>query len=402
MNVFQIVFACIQACLLLTLVYLYLLAVAGLWPRRSVRFRPVPRTKFAILVPAHNESKVILRTLDSIKNLSYPLDLYDVYVIADNCTDDTATITRKAGVSCLERRDKEKKGKGYALQWVFNIVNKEHIKPNAYVIIDADTVLAPDFLQVMDAEIQKGGKALQGYYDVLEPDSSVMASLTYFGFALNRHLRYTGRTRLGLTSNLLGNGMCFHRKVIEDVGWPSTSIVEDIEYEMILLLNGIKVIFVPKAKLYAEIPKSLKVSKVQRTRWDLGKFSIRNRYVPKLLKAAIHKRDVTYLDAALELLLPPFPLYLTAVFSLFLLFLVFSYKGFDSLFLLWLIMVGALIVYTLTGIATVRANGKIYRNLLCAPYYLFWRVFVAISGMLTPGKGEWRKTGRENCRERSG
>ena len=325
MDILQYVFIGVQAVFLLIMVYLYLLALVCLWPPKRDGAPPSPRTEFGIVVPAHNEAEVIRRTLSSLQDQDYPDRLFTVYVVADNCTDDTAALADRAGVRCLERCDGERRGKGWALQWAFETLKADGVWPEAFVVIDADTCVAPNFLRLMDEKIQGGAKVLQGYYDVLHPDRSTVASLSYFGFALNRLLRYRGRTRLGWTTNLLGNGMCFHRDVIREHGWPATTIVEDLEYGMMLLLKDVRVVFVPEAKIFAEIPESFGRSRTQRVRWDLGKFAVRNMYFPKLLKAAFKRRDFAFLDAAMELIIPPFSLFVAVVVGCFLLFSSFSH-----------------------------------------------------------------------------
>ena len=399
MNIIQYMFFVIQAGFLFIVAYLYLLAIASVWPQKKKRNVCTPQTEFAVIVPAHNESLIIGRTLSNIQKQDYPGRQFTIYVIADNCTDDTAAIARQAGVTCFERYDTEKRGKGWALLWAFERLAVENVQHDAFVIIDADTIVAPDFLRIMDERIQGGAKALQGYYDVLRPDRSIIASLSYFGFALNRYLRYKGRTRLGWTSNLLGNGMCFHRDIIQEYGWPATTIVEDLEYGMILLLNDVRVIFVPEARIYAETPESFRWSRTQRVRWDLGKFAVRNMYLPKLLKAALRKGDFAFLDAAMELIIPPFSLFISIVIGCCILFFIVSFRNFDFLFSLWLVILGSLFGYTLLGLVMAKASMKMYKNLLYAPYFLLWRVFITFSGTLKHEKREWVKTRREKVRE---
>jgi cellulose synthase/poly-beta-1,6-N-acetylglucosamine synthase-like glycosyltransferase len=381
-------------CLFLLInIYLWFLALAGLWPQKKKKqANHSLLNKFIVIVPAHNESKVIKRTLDSIKKLDYPEKKYKTVVVADNCSDDTADIVKNRGVTCLERVDSEKKGKGFALQWVFNHINGEEY--DAVVIIDADTLVETDFLRVMNQLLCAGEKAIQGYYDVLDPEKSPIASLSYLGFVLNRNLRYKGRSRLGWSSNLLGNGMCFSREVVEKFEWDGTSIVEDIEYEMRLVLNGIRVVFAPEAKVYAEIPDSFKNSKVQRARWDLGKIQVRNKYLFKLVNEGIRQSKLIYFDCALELLIPPYSLFCALVAVLFLSITVFSWGNHDILFFFWVGNTTFLILYSLIGLMIAQASWRIYKNLLYAPFFLFWRLMTVFTGYLSNAGNEWLKTQR--------
>lgn len=385
--------------LLIVMFYLWFLAIVSLLPeRKSVTFRR-PRTRFAILIPAHNEAGIIGKTLGSIQQLKYPTDLFETYVIADNCTDETAGIARSRRATVLERRDKNRKGKGYALQWAFETLDKRGLfkSYDAFVIIDADTVCDTDFLRAMDIRSARGESVVQGYYDVLNPAESPMASLSFLGFALNRNLKYTGRTRIGSSSNLLGNGMCFSSRIIEQFGWDATSIVEDMEYAVMLRLGGVAVSFAPEARVYAAIPETFKGSRVQRSRWDIGRFQVRNKYIGKLIKASIRKKDLAYFDTAMELLIPPFSLFAVLSFSLFGLFLATHMTtGFHTLSRLWFTIVLSLVAYIMLGLITAKADRKTYINLIYAPFFLLWRVATIIWGYVHRIGGEWIKTDRKN------
>ncbi|MBC2694343.1 MAG: glycosyltransferase family 2 protein [Desulfobacteraceae bacterium] len=377
--------------------YLYFLASLSLMPQKNRRRSPEPTTKFAIIIPAHNEVVVIKNTLESIRCLNYPKRQYETIVIADNCDDETAQVVKEYGVCCFKRIDKERKGKGFALQWAFDHLKaeKKFADYDAFVIIDADTIIDPDFLRAMDSRIAGGEMAIQGYYDVINPEVSPMASLSYFGFIISRNLRFKGRTRMGWSNNLLGNGMCFSREVIDEFGWGATSIVEDIEYAVMLHLNGIKVSFAPEAKIFAEIPTTFKRSRIQRSRWDIGKFQIRNRYLVKLLKEAIRTRDISYLDTAMELAIPPFSLFVILAFVLFGLFMATLYNGLNALSMIWFSVIATLTVYVLTGLVMAKANWKTYRNLIHAPLFVLWRVKTIIWGYVFRIGKQWIKTERK-------
>lgn len=397
MAVIDFFFWVVGGLLIFAIAYLYFLAAVSLFTCRKGVLSQEPQTRFTILIPAHNEAKIIKKTLESIGSVHYPPALFNTLVIADNCTDRTAQITQGLGVRCLERTDKKRQGKGFALQWTCERLKelRELDRCDAVVMIDADTIVEPDFLKAMDGRIKKGEMAVQGYYDVINPEASPMASLSYLGFALSRNLRYKGRTRLGWSGNLLGSGMCFTKEVIRRFGWTATSIVEDVEYAVMLNLNGIKVSFAPEARVYAEIPATFKEGKIQRSRWDIGKFQIRNRYVPRLLKEAIRKRDASYLDAAMELVIPPFSLFLILCFTLFGLFMAASYDGFNALSAMWFGIVLSLSVYVFIGLLIAKANWKIYGNLMYAPFFLIWRVGAVLWGYAFRIGKQWLKTARK-------
>ena len=120
-----------------------------------------PSSRFAILVPAHDEETVIKRLLQSLHELDYPADLLDIYVIADNCEDDTEALARAAGARVLSRRDPKRLGKGHALRWALQAISLAEY--DAVVMVDADSVVDQEFLRAMDARLAAGAQAVQGY-----------------------------------------------------------------------------------------------------------------------------------------------------------------------------------------------------------------------------------------------
>lgn len=384
--------------ILAVMAYLWFLAVASFLPKKALARPTEPQTKFAVLIPAHNEAGVIRDTLKSMEGLKYPANLFEKLVIADNCTDDTAEIARSFQSTVLERNDLTRRGKGFALGWAFDELKRmgRFGEFDAFVIVDADTLFDEKFLQAMDIRISGGEKAVQGYYDVIDPAGSPMASLSYLGFALNRNLKYVGRTKLGWSSNLLGNGMCFSAEVIERVGWRAVSIVEDMEYAVMLRLEGITVSFAPEALVYAAIPETFKGSRTQRSRWDIGRFQVRNRYIGRLVRSALRTRDIGYLDTAMELIIPPFSLFVFITLFLFGLFFASDTSGFVSLSRLWFTILLSLVAYIALGLITAKAGWRTYRNLVYAPFFIFWRVATIVWGYVHKIGGEWIKTERKN------
>jgi cellulose synthase/poly-beta-1,6-N-acetylglucosamine synthase-like glycosyltransferase len=376
MIVLDAVFFVIGILFLLILCYLFFLAAASFLPEKKQQYFG-PRTRFAIIIPAHNEEELIGATLDALGTVDYPQELYEAVVIADNCTDKTVQTVQERGIACLERQDPDRRGKGFALGWAFPVI-LEMGSHDAYIVIDADTHMAPDFLQVINQYFCRGAKAVQGYSQARHPERSPMESLSFLGFALNRNLRYRGRSRLGWTANLMGTGMCFSRQVIEELGWNTTTMVEDIEYEMFLHLHGVRVVFAPDAKINVELHSGVNQTRGQRARWDMGKFEVRNRYLPRLLKAGFTKRDISYFDSALELLLPPFSLFCILVMTMAGFFFLFDFRGINFNFYLWFAIVFCLILYTTVGLVTARADWKVYRSLLYAPFFLFWRAWIIV------------------------
>lgn len=120
---------------------------------------------FALVVAAHNEHAVIGQLVQNLQGLNYPKNMYDIYVIADNCSDDTAQIAEKAGALVHVRTHPTKKSKGYALDWMFARLFKMDKQYDAICVFDADNLVHPQFLMEMNNRLCKGDKVIQGYMD---------------------------------------------------------------------------------------------------------------------------------------------------------------------------------------------------------------------------------------------
>src|SRR6476661_3075643 len=133
-----------------------------------------PETKFAIIIPAHNEAVMIGTALDSWKQVHYPKELFEVYVIADNCDDETASIASRYA-TVFERNDQKRKGKGHALAWAIQKLPLSEY--GAVVIVDSDALVCQEFLAAMNTRLLSGAKAVQGYPALLNPDETAMTRL---------------------------------------------------------------------------------------------------------------------------------------------------------------------------------------------------------------------------------
>ncbi|MCX7774285.1 MAG: glycosyltransferase family 2 protein, partial [Clostridia bacterium] len=153
-------------------IFLYYITISAFaWVRRkeapAIDFAPVK--KFAVLVAAHNEEQVIRGILHSLKKLNYPKELYEIFVIADNCTDNTARISRELGAKVYERFDNVKRGKGYSLEWMFKKLFDMEEEYDAVCILDADNLVSTNFLLEMNKQLCQGHEVVQGYLDSKNP-----------------------------------------------------------------------------------------------------------------------------------------------------------------------------------------------------------------------------------------
>jgi len=288
------------------IIMLYYLVISffGLYKKKENSKDVAPEKSFALVVAAHNEEMVIGNIIDSLKLMDYPKELYDIYVIADNCSDNTAKIAREHGAIVYERFDDVKKGKGYALEWMFNILFNMDKKYDAVVVFDADNLASRNFLKELNKKLKEGYKVVQGYIDSKNPHDSWISESYSISFWTANRLFQLSRSNLGLSNQIGGTGFCIDMEVLKEIGWGATCLTEDLEFTCKLVLNGQKVGWAHNAVVYDEKPLTLKQSWRQRKRWMQGFADVASRFFFKLMKKAIKDRDFVAFDCALYTIQP--------------------------------------------------------------------------------------------------
>lgn len=302
MIVLEILLAILGLVSLLPTGYLALLALSARVPGPPKPGRRERR--FDLVVPAHDEAAGLSATLESLSATDYPPTRRRIVVVADNCTDETASVARRHGAMVLERCDPSRRGKGYALSHAFATLSADGFA-DAFVVVDADTLVDANLLAAFDAHLEAGALALQADYGVRNPEDGWRTRLLTLAFALFHRVRSLGRARLGVSAGLRGNGMCLSTEALRRVPYTAHSLVEDIEYGIALGRAGITVDFVPEARVVGEMPATGASSRSQRTRWEKGRLDLARRRLPRLLAEAIRARSRVRLDLALDLAIPP-------------------------------------------------------------------------------------------------
>ncbi len=285
--------------------YYFFIGLVGFLPVKD-RYKKITdkNYKYALLVAAHNEEQVIANMVKSLQNIDYPEEYYDIFVIADNCTDRTAEFARRAGARVYERFDDEKCGKGHALEWMFDKLYNMEEKYDYVSIFDADNLVDSNFLNAMNERANQGFKVVQGFLDSKNPyDSWITASYSYCFWSINRIFQLP-RYKLGLCCELSGTGFIIALDTLKKLGWGATCLTEDMEFTMKLCLNDEKVAFAYDAKVYDEKPLTLAQSWKQRTRWMQGHWDVASRYFGKLIKKGIKERKLSCIDCATYLVQP--------------------------------------------------------------------------------------------------
>lgn len=260
--------------------------------------------KFALVVAAHNEEVVIANLVNSANQLNYPKDAYELFVIADNCTDKTAEIARENGASVFERTSEDKRGKGYALDWMFDKIFKMDKTFDGVCVFDADNIIDPEFLTQMNRQFNRGYKVVQGYIDTKNPyDSWISMSYAISFWTINRLFQYA-RYTLGLCCQLCGTGFALSTDVLKELGWGATCLAEDMEFTMKLIMNNYKVAWAHEAVVYDEKPLTFSQSYKQRVRWMQGHADVASRFFFKLIKKGVKEHDIKAIDGACYLFQP--------------------------------------------------------------------------------------------------
>jgi len=356
-----------------------------------------PQKSFAVLVAAHNEEQVVGALIDNLKQLNYPKALYDIYVIADNCTDRTAEIARELDVRVCERFNRQKRGKGYAIEWMLSELWKESRVYDAVVMFDADNLVSPDFLLHMNDDLCGGARVIQGYLDTKNPHDSWVTSSYAISYWYCNRLWQMPRRNLGMANFLGGTGMCFEASLLKEMGWGATSLVEDLEFTMRCVQRGIYPKLNYGAKVYDEKPLSFGASFRQRLRWMQGHFHIARRYFLPLLWRGIRERSWTKIDSAL---------YAVNVYNLFLgsLLAVFGWlqlliPGPSNLVSVYsvcpfLFNMLTILIYAQFPIALLleRAPARMYRQLPAFIVFLFSWWAVTFHAFLTQNNKQWSHT----------
>ena len=385
--------------------YLLLLTLAA---KRAARTTNLSKTnfpqKFLILIPAHNEERLLPSVLENLSRLDYPSDQYEIHVVADNCTDQTAVIAQQGGAVVHERQDAIQRGKGFALEWLINRLWEANIPHTAIVILDADTIVSPNFLRVMDAHLSNGERAVQAYYAVRDPARSWAISLRYIALAALHYLRPLGRMTLGGSAGLKGNGMVFASDLMKKHQW-SAHLTEDIEFHMQLILAGERVTFAPDAMVEAEMPDTLHGAQTQNARWERGRLEMARRYIPLLWqgmmrawKARQPRQAYMLFDAMMEHLIPPFSIFAAASgFCLFVALLLPAgnlplLKNTNVLLGMGIIL--GQIIYTLASLSLVKASSSSYKALLYAPVFILWKIGLYLKAFSKTSEPEWVRTAR--------
>jgi cellulose synthase/poly-beta-1,6-N-acetylglucosamine synthase-like glycosyltransferase len=379
--------------LLVPIAVLFIECSAALLPGRSETGDvKEPRPNVAVLVPAHNEALGIGTTLDTI--LPQLTEQDRVVVIADNCSDETATISRRYGVTVIERQDTERRGKGYALDYGLRFIETE--PPEVVVVVDADCIVREGTIDEIARLAATLARPVQATYLMEQPaNPSPKDSVSALAFLVKNLVRPTGLKRLGLPGLLTGTGMAFPWSAIASVTLASSNIVEDMQLSLDLAIVGQPPVFCGEGKVMGRLPQQKQAAKTQRTRWEHGHLQTLLTQVPKLLKASVRQRRFDLLALALDQCVPPLSLLVMLWIAVMAGALLAGILGASWIPAIVLAIEGLLILISIIGAWAKFGRADLpVLALLAVPFYLLWKIPLYFS-FLVQRQTKWVRTERD-------
>ena len=303
-NYLNYVFALIFiACIGYQFVYIFIPFLKG-----GRKYKAKKMCKYAVLIPGRNEEKVIPHLIASIKGQSYPEELIDIFVIADNCTDNTAKVAKEAGAyHVIERFNDKLIGKGYALDYALNLIKEEFSENHydGYFVFDADNLLDENYIKEMNNMFSSGHRILTSYRNTKNYGTSwVSAGGSLWYLRESRFLNHP-RTLMNTSCAISGTGFLVHHEILDKIGgWKFFLLTEDIEFSLQQVLEGETIAYCDKAVLYDEQPVKFSQSWRQRMRWTKGSMQVTKKYFFKMVKGIFTGKGFACFDLAVSTMIP--------------------------------------------------------------------------------------------------
>lgn len=317
---------------LITIYWLYqlMVSICSLVKLKDKPMLEEKNNRFMAIIPAHNEEMVVGNLIASLKKQNYPKELFDIYVIADNCTDNTAKVAKEAGAIVYERFDEEHKTKGFALNWFLKQKIEEKAPYDAFCIFDADNIVDENFIKNMNKKLCQGEEVVQGYRDIKNPtDNWITAGYAIFYWTMNRFY-HLARYNLGLSPLINGTGFMVKFDLIKETGWDTKTLTEDIEFSLKTIISGKKLGWATDAIVYDEQPVGFKQSWSQRSRWTVGHIQCLKEYTGPLAVAVKEHKTLMNFDGLLYML-GSIPMFVLTIVLLLLNFVMYFGNGMTTI-----------------------------------------------------------------------
>ncbi len=369
---------------------------------KPVRFPEAPMDKrYAVLISARNEEHVISNLIDCIHNQTYSTELIDIWLVADNCTDNTAQVVRDLGCHVIERHNTELVGKGYALTYLLDHMIDSGLADiyDAYFVFDADNKLDKRYFEEMNKAFHSGFKILTSYRNSVNLADNWVSSGSALWFIRESRFLNNSRMLFGSSCHVGGTGFMFSKEIMKrNRGWKFHLLTEDLEFTMDSVLHGDRVGYCGSAILYDEQPVTFAQSWRQRLRWSKGFLQVFRYYGPALIRRAVRERDFSAVD--FTLLLCPFTVLGVTRMVLGLLFAAFGFVSWQSQLAslanwsggIVLSVLGMMALAGLTIVAERRQIGATNKELLAyvLSFPMYMLSYVPISFQAIFSKAQWK------------
>ena len=349
------------------------------------------RPNALVLIPAHNEALTIGRTLSSLQ--SQLLESDRLVVIADNCTDRTAEISRAAGAEVFERENLEQRGKGYALSYGLDLLGQS--PSDVVFIVDADCHVHPGTIRSAALLAMKANRPVQ-VCNLLESsiEHQVNQKVSVFAFKLNTFVRPIGLNRLGFPFTLHGTGMAFPWELLNSVDLASSNLAEDMQLAIDLAIAGHFPVFCPEGQVSSPIPQEDSAAEGQKTRWEHGHLKTLLTQVPVILREAIRQRRPKLIALALDVSIPPLSLLMVLWFVTMLGAIALIPLHVSPVFAQILGLQGCLLAFSTLGAWAKFGRSELpLLDLLMIPSYILKKLSIYGSFLRGP-QSEWVRTQR--------
>ena len=272
LNTVNLVFTVVYGILALMTMHFVVFGIIGLFAKKKYPKAKVQH-KYGVIIPARNEEAVIGNLIKSVYKNNYPQEKLQVFVIAHNCTDNTAKIARELGATVYEYENKEECTMGYAFRYLFDRIREDYGVKNydGFFLFNADNILSADYFEKMnDAFDATGGeKIITSFRNSKNFDTNVMSGLYGLYFTIGCRFESRGRTAVGCSTRVQGTGYVINSKLVEN-GWKYVTLTEDWEFSADQVIQGSKIEFCDDAVFYDEQPTTFKIMWRQRLRWSRG------------------------------------------------------------------------------------------------------------------------------------
>ena len=392
-QLFNCFLSALSLCLFIPIMVLCVECVSAVLPsRRSPRELFTERPTIAVLVPAHDEATGISSTLKTL--LPQLIEHDRLVVVADNCSDETASVAQACGATVIERNDAEKRGKGYALDFGLDFLASD--PPDVVVVVDADCLVAEGAIEKISWLAAASLRPVQAKYLLEQPaNPNPATAVSSLAFTVKNLVRPVGLDQLGLPCLLTGTGMAFPWSVIQQISLASGNIVEDMQLALDLLIAGYPTVFCAEANVVGSLPQDRKAAVGQRTRWEHGHLQTLFKQVPRLFKASIEQKRFDLLAIALDLCIPPLSLLVILWCLVTLVSSIAALTVQIYIPLLLLVIEGVIVLATIVAAWAKFARHQLpLSTLLSIPLYIFSKVPLYITFLIKP-QTKWVRTERD-------